>query len=205
VSEGTIVFIGDSITDAGRLQDPEGLGDGYVRIVAERLSAAGDDRTIVNTGMGGDRIPHLAERWQTDAMAHRPATLSVFVGINDVWRRFDDYDDPPTESAEFEAGYRELLTQARDAFAPRMLLVEPFLVPINEDQRGWASDLNEKRAIVALLADEFEAGFVPLQSIMTMAADSHGAREIAGDGVHPSPFGSGVIADAWMTAERQLP
>ncbi|CAN5162552.1 SGNH/GDSL hydrolase family protein [soil metagenome] len=204
MSDGSIVFIGDSITDSGRLQDPEGLGDGYVRIVAERLSAAGDERTIVNTGISGNRLPHLASRWQVDALAHKPATLSVFVGINDVWRRFDDAEDGPTETAEFESGYRDLLTQARDDFAPRMVLVEPFLVPINEDQRGWATDLDEKREIVAKLASEFRASFVPLHEIMTMAAASHGARLIASDGVHPSAFGSGVIADAWMRAEQQL-
>jgi acyl-CoA thioesterase I len=200
--DGVIVFIGDSITDAGRLDDPEGLGDGYVRIIAERMSASGDPRQIINTGISGNRIPHLAERWEADALAHQPATLSVFVGINDVWRRFDDHEDGPTDTADFERGYRNLLGEARDRFSPRLVLVEPFLVPVSADQRAWLSDLDEKRAVVVALADEFGAAFVPLQEIMIMAAGSHGAVEIAGDGVHPSAFGSGVIADAWMSAER---
>jgi acyl-CoA thioesterase-1 len=201
--DGVIVFIGDSITDAGRQGDPEGLGDGYVRIVAERMSAAGDPRRIINTGISGNRIPHLAERWEADALAHEPATLSVFVGINDVWRRFDDEVDGPTETADFESGYRSLLTEARDRFDPRLMLVEPFLVPVNSEQREWLGDLDEKRGVVARLADEFGATFVPLQSIMTMAAAAHTPREVANDGVHPSPFGSGVIADAWLRAEAE--
>src|SRR4051794_10974484 len=147
--DGVIVFIGDSITDAGRLNDPEGLGDGYVRIVAERMSAAGDRRRIINTGTSGNRIPHLAERWEADALAHKPATLSVFVGINDVWRRFDDELDGPTETAAFEAGYRDLLAEARTRFDPRLILVEPFLVPVSSEQREWLGDLDEKRAVVA--------------------------------------------------------
>ena len=52
----TIVFIGDSITDAGRREDPEGLGHGYVRLVADELANRGDGRAIVK----GTTDPGLA-------------------------------------------------------------------------------------------------------------------------------------------------
>lgn len=29
------VFIGDSITESGRLEDPEGIGNGYVRLIKD--------------------------------------------------------------------------------------------------------------------------------------------------------------------------
>ena len=35
----TVLFIGDSITDCGRRQDQEQLGNGYVRKVTELITA----------------------------------------------------------------------------------------------------------------------------------------------------------------------
>ena len=196
---GPLLFIGDSITDAGRRDDPQGLGSGYVRLVAETLATRGDRRTILNRGIGGDRIGDLRDRWETDVMAHAPSTLSVYVGVNDTWRRFDQ--GQATDASDFEAVYRELLEQARAAFDPHLILVEPFITPVTEEQHGWLDDLAGKRAAVASLATEFGAAFVPLHRILTVAAAHHGAATIAADGVHPTPLGVELIAESWEAAE----
>jgi len=194
-----ILFIGDSITDAGRRDDPQGLGLGYVRLVADTYAARGDSRPIVNRGIGGDRIGDLRARWDDDVLALAPSILTVYVGINDTWRRFDQGD--PTTATEFEAQYRELLEEARAAHNPRLILVEPFLTPVTEEQREWLDDLDGKREAVASLATEFGAAFVPLHRILTVAAAHHGATAIADDGVHPTPLGAELIAESWEAAE----
>src|SRR6478735_9002201 len=119
---GPMLFIGDSITDAGRRDDPEGLGFGYVRVVAEAFAARGDRRVIVNRGISGDRIGDLRERWDADVMELEPSILTVYVGVNDTWRRFDQ--GVATAAADFESTYRDLLDRARAAFNPRLILVE---------------------------------------------------------------------------------
>ncbi|MBN2130500.1 MAG: hypothetical protein JW741_13450 [Sedimentisphaerales bacterium] len=88
--DDTLVFIGDSITDAEkhrRAYHPLGLG--YVHFAANFLRARHPDLTIsiVNAGVSGDTILDLQNRWQRDCLTHRPNVLSVLVGINDVWRR----------------------------------------------------------------------------------------------------------------------
>jgi len=196
---GPLLFIGDSITDAGRRDDPDGLGWGYVRLIAETFAARGDRRTILNRGIGGDRIGDLRTRWEADVMQHQPSILTVYVGVNDTWRRFDQGD--ATEAADFESVYRELLEQARAAFSPRLILVEPFVAPVTEEQQGWLDDLQGKREAVASLASEFEAAFVPLHRILTVAAAHHGATAIAEDGVHPTALGAELIAESWEAAE----
>lgn len=196
---GPVLFIGDSITDAGRRDDPDGLGFGYVRRVAEALALRGDHRRIVNRGIGGDRIGDLAERWQTDVLDLAPSVLSVYIGVNDTWRRYDS--GMPTAAAHFESVYRGLLEEARAAFAPRLVLVEPYLVPVAAEQREWLDDLRGKRDAVASLATEFGAAFVPLHRILTVAAAHHGAAEIAADGVHPTALGAELIAESWEAAE----
>ena len=188
---GPIVFIGDSITDSGRRDDPpDYLGEGYVRIVAERLAT----RRVINVGISGNRAIDLRDRWDIDVVALKPDILSVFVGVNDTWRRYDSND--PTTAAAFEENYRACLADVGGA--SRVILVEPFLVPVSEDQEHWREDLDEKRAVVARLAVEFGAGFVPLQSLLGVAAEDHGAAAIAFDGVHPTELGHRLIADAWL-------
>jgi acyl-CoA thioesterase-1 len=200
----TIVFIGDSITDAGRREDPEKLGSGYVRIIAAELAAQGDAREIVNTGVSGDRAIDLQARWDDDALSFEPELLSIYVGINDTWRRYDS--GSPTSTDAFAATYRSLLNEAQERFAPRFILVEPFVVPVTGEQRHWgADDLDAKRAVVESLAAEYGAAFVPLQSILSDAAEQNGgAAAIAADGVHPTPLGNSLIAGAWLTAEATL-
>lgn len=198
-----IVFIGDSITDAGRREDPEKLGGGYVRLIADRLAARGDSRPIINSGISGNRIGDLRERWEHDVLDQHPGTLSVYVGVNDTWRRYDANE--PTSAEHFESVYRSMLDEARALWQPRIVLVEPFVVPVTEAQQRWGvEDLDEKREVVASLATEFAAAFVPLQTIMSIAAKSDGAASLAADGVHPTAVGNELIAEAWLAAEGSL-
>ncbi|HEY4151774.1 MAG TPA: SGNH/GDSL hydrolase family protein [Pseudolysinimonas sp.] len=199
-----LVLIGDSITDAGRREDPDHLGHGYVRLVRDALAERGDQRPVINTGISGNRAVDLRGRWEQDALAHDPELLSVYVGINDTWRRYDD--DDPTSAEAFEATYRSLLTEAQERLAPRMILVEPFVLPVTAEQARWGvEDLDAKRAVVTKLAAEFGAAFVPLQSLLTdAAAQGDGNAALAEDGVHPTPLGSELIAGAWLNAEATL-
>jgi lysophospholipase L1-like esterase len=200
MADRPLVFIGDSITDAGRREDPDGLGHGWVRLVADELAARGDDRPIVNTGISGDRVRDLRARWKRDALDHDPQLLTVYVGINDTWRRYDS-DDPESTEA-FEEDYRVILRSAHDAAAPRLILVEPFVAPVTSEQKQWGpEDLDAKRAVVRRLAGEFGAAFVPLAQVMADAATQYGEAALAADGVHPTELGSALIAGAWLAAE----
>jgi lysophospholipase L1-like esterase len=162
-----VVFVGDSITDAGRDRaDRASLGDGYVGLVATDLRRETPGTEVVNVGIGGDRAVDLERRWQDDVVAAAPDVLSVYVGVNDTWRRFDA--DDPTSAEDFEATYRRLLAQV--PAGTRLILVEPFLLPVRDEQRGWLDDLAGKRAVVARLAAETGAPMVPLHELLTAAA-----------------------------------
>jgi lysophospholipase L1-like esterase len=186
-----IVFIGDSITDCDHFGDlPDQLGNGYVRMIAERLP----DHEVVNAGISGNRIGDLRGRWERDVVDRHPDTLSVYIGINDTWRRFDEND--PTTASFFEDTYRDCLADLGGAGL--LVLLEPFVVPVSDDQERWREDLGKKQAVVAKLAAEHGARFVPLQSLLSSAADKHGAVVVADDGVHPTELGHRIIADAWL-------
>ncbi|MDF2580108.1 MAG: hypothetical protein K0S49_1687 [Microbacterium sp.] len=196
----TLVFAGDSITDSGRdRDDAASLGDGYVALVAR---AVGDDATVVNKGIGGDRAVDLAARWD-DVLAAQPDVLTVYIGVNDMWRRFDS--DDPTSAEDFEATVAGLLESAREAGVERLVLVEPFFVPVSEGQAAWLEDLDPKRAAVRRLAERFDATLVPLHDSVAAAAAAHGAPAIVPDGVHPTAQGAALIAEAWLAAYAAVP
>jgi phospholipase/lecithinase/hemolysin len=50
------------------------------------------------------------------------------------------------------------------------------------------------------LAGRYGAAFVPLQSLVDELAAQRGATMVAADGVHPTPLGHRLIADAWLAA-----
>ncbi|NIK56073.1 SGNH/GDSL hydrolase family protein [Kribbella shirazensis] len=189
----TVVFAGDSVTDCGRRTDPDGLGDGYVRTLYDDLSGRLGDRrpTIVNAGISGNRAVDLAGRWATDVLAHDPSLVSILIGINDTWRRYDE-DDPTTPEA-FEASYRALL----DPLSCPVVLMEPFLLPVKDGQEEWREDLDPKLEVVRKLAVEYGAILVPTDVELTQQAASAGPATLAGDGVHPTAAGHRALAGLW--------
>ena len=194
-------FIGDSITDAGRDRtDPGSYGDGYVSLLAPELMAGGAE--VRNLGIAGDRAVDLAARWDADLVPTAPQLLTVYVGVNDVWRRFDNDDPTPTEA--FEQTLRALLASAVHAFGSRLILMEPYLLPVRDEQHRWLGELDEKRAAIRRLAAEFDAGLVPLHDVLTAAADGRDPAGLAPDGVHPLPEASRLIADAWRAAAERV-
>lgn len=186
----TVVFAGDSVTDCGRREDPQGLGDGYVRDLFDSL---GPQRPrIVNAGISGNRAADLEARWQTDVLAHEPDVVSVLIGINDTWRRYDKND--PTSTESFERSYRALLEPVR----AKLILVEPFLLAVKEDQDAWREDLDPKIEVVRRLASEYGAVLVPADVEFNLQAATVGATTLADDGVHPTAAGHRLLADLWQ-------
>ena len=198
-NDEVVLFQGDSITDAGREADASGMGWGYAALVAAWHAAAHPELpvTFVNRGVSGDRVPDLKARWQADCLDLKPTRVSIMVGINDVWRRYDAGD--PTDLATYEAGYRDLLVRTV-ATGAGIILLEPFVLPVPEDRRTWREDLDPKIAAVHRLAKEFSAILVPLDRLFATAATRRPPAFWAGDGVHPTLPGHALIARAWLDA-----
>jgi len=195
-SSRTLAFFGDSITDAGRRQDPDGLGNGYVRLLAEQLT----DATVINAGIGGNRAVDLQARLDADVLTDQPDLVSIMIGINDTWRRFDS--DDPTSTEAYEASYRDLLERITAAGAG-LILLEPFVLPVTEAQpTEWREDLQPRIDVVHRLGGEFSAPVVPLDAELNKLADEVGAAALAGDGVHPTERGHAEIARLWLEVQQ---
>lgn len=196
----TLLFIGDSITDAGRREDPEELGHGFVRLLADHYAAHEPTVTVINRGIGGDKVADLEARFGPDCLDLAPDLVTIYVGVNDSWHRFTRGEHVSEES--FEQGYRRLLAQlsATVPHAP-VLMIVPFVADVGEQAARIHSDLDGKVAIIRRLAAEHDHRIVDLEQVLAVAlAAGHTPSTIAEDGVHPTPPGHRLIADAWLDA-----
>lgn len=203
----TILFQGDSITDCQRERDSHAetgaaLGHGYAFIAASLVEAQYPELRLkfINRGISGNRVRDLRARWQPDCIDLKPDWVSILIGINDTWRRYDSGD--PTSAEDFERDYRFILEQTAAATSARLILCEPFLLPCPGDRLNWREDLDPKIAVARSLAREFNALYVPFDGVFAAAATRREPAFWAGDGVHPSHAGHALMADAWLRTVR---
>jgi lysophospholipase L1-like esterase len=201
---GTILFQGDSITDGGRqrtgLDYNHIMGQDYAYILAAEIGASQPARNFdfLNRGDSGDRVPDLAVRWQTDTLALHPDLLSILVGVND----FLAGGDRAQTAEQFGAAYDQLLSRTVAALPKtRIVLGEPFLLPVGKYQVAYASErleMRKRQEIVARLGAKYHLPVIPYQQVFDDAMKQAPASHWSWDGVHPTYAGHGLMVQAWL-------
>jgi len=194
-----ILFQGDSVTDCERDRiNSKDLGYGYPKLIADYIAKNHPklNLTIYNRGISGNRACDLRMRWQRDCIDLKPTIVSILIGINDVWRRYDANHE--TSAASYESSYRKILQKIKDNLNAKIIMMEPFVNPFPDDRKQWREDLNPKLEVVHKLADEFGAILIPLDKIFAQAYPTKPADYYAYDGVHPTMAGHELIAQNWL-------
>lgn len=206
----TIVFQGDSITETGRSYQEQpanyGLGSGYVYMTMAylRYREPEQDFQCFNRGVGCSRVVDLYARWKADALNLKPDILSILIGINEFWREIDLHDGVDRE--RYEMFYRMLLEWTRRELPQvKFVLMEPFVLLTGAVTEQWLPEISARQKIVKELASEFDAVFIPLQSIFNEALNrvsdpAYWSR----DGVHPTVPGHCLITEAWLKATEVI-
>ncbi len=203
----TILFQGDSITDAGRSRQWEDLGMGYPNLVAASLGAdqPGAYR-FLNRGISGNRIIDLLARVKSDMINLKPDCMSILIGVNDVWHEFDFQNG--IETALFEQYYDMLITQLKQALPElKLLILEPFVLKASATEDKWEPfrrDVEEKAAAARRVAQKHSLPFVPLMELFDEAQSRAPASYWLSDGVHPTPMGHELIRREWQKAFEKL-
>jgi lysophospholipase L1-like esterase len=117
----TILFQGDSITDAGRSRDVQPgqpnvqLGQGYAKMVAAQVLAARpeDNMSFYNRGVGGNRIVDVYARMAIDGTVLQPHVVSLLIGVNDTCLGGERPNGVPVP--KYEKVYRMFLEEMREA------------------------------------------------------------------------------------------
>lgn len=201
----TILFQGDSITDVGRKYNiaqpnkPRALGNGYVKLIVNHLLGQAPKNSLAcyNRGISGNRIVDLYARWKVDGVNLQPDLISILIGVNDTWHEFGSQNG--VEVDRYEIVYRLLLDYTKERLPDiQLVLCEPFVLPCGVVTDAWTHEMDQRRAIVQKLADQYDALFVPFQQMFTDALERAPATHWAEDGVHPTAAGHQLMADLWL-------
>lgn len=204
-----LLFQGDSITDAGRNRNNNdansvnALGTGYAFLAAAAvLARSGKKVAIYNRGISGNKVYQLAERWDNDAIALKPAILSVLIGVNDYWHKHNKNYNGTVQI--YDKDYRALLDSTKRQFPEiRLIIGEPFAVKgVKAVDDSWYPEFDKYREVAKQIARDYNAVFIPYQSVFDNATKVAPANFWTYDGVHPTIAGNQLMADAWLEAIR---
>lgn len=201
-----ILFQGDSITDAGRKRDQlqpnntQGFGNGYALMAAATLlnRYADKDIQVYNRGISGNRVPDLIKRWDTDALQLRPTILSILIGVNDFWRTIDR--GAQNTPQQYKQQYQQLLDTTFEQLPNVKLIIgEPFGVPgVKHVTDAWYPNFIGYQEAAKEVAKEYNAIFLPYQSIFDKALARGAGGYWTTDGVHTSLAGANLMAESWL-------
>jgi lysophospholipase L1-like esterase len=205
---GTILFQGDSITDAGREKEKQlpnsadSFGKGYAFIIGAGLLDLffHMNISVYNRGISGNKVYQLAERWQKDCLDLKPDLLSILIGINDYWHLRNGKYDGTVE--RYETDYRQLLKLTKETLPNvNLVICQPFALPgTSAVDETWVEPVKAYQDAAFRLSKEFSAIWIPFQKVFDEAIKHAPAKYWAADGVHPTMAGTHLMASAWGKA-----
>ena len=199
---GVIVAFGDSITEGtGAL--PGGAG-GWPERLARRMVEAKRPWTVVNLGIGGNRLLHQGsgpsglERLDADALAQSGARCLILLeGVNDIGRPSRAaYAHQRVEAAQLIAAYRQVIQRTRAAGLKAVLATIP---PFEGASYFTAEGETTRAAVNQWLRQQSEAdGLIDFDAVLRDPQAPSRMRQAfhSGDWLHPSDAGYQAMAEA---------
>lgn len=139
-------------------------------------------------------------RIKKDCWNIQPDFISLLMGINDVWHEIGDQNG--VDADRFYRVYRMLVEDTMERLPNvKFILMEPFVLPGTGTSEGWetfAKELPLRVQAVRQIAEELHTLFLPLQEMFEKACEVQPPEYWLMDGVHPTPAGHQLIADAWL-------
>ena len=212
-----VVFLGDSITEAALYDKKvaEPIGDtfvypkatGFITLLKENI---GDDVELIGKGVSGDKVSDLLTRYKSDVLDLNPDIVFIYIGINDVWHKYDFGTGSDIDL--YEKGLRTIISDIK-SLGSEIVLCTPTVIGENtgdfelgnqfkdvETMEKMNGDLDTFSDVVRKLSNEYETELLDLRKIfMDYLAENNINNDAAGilttDGVHLNEQGNKLIAD----------
>jgi lysophospholipase L1-like esterase len=193
-----IVFLGDSITQAGA--GPGGYVTGFKQAIAEKHKDKQVE--VIGAGISGNRVPDLEKRLERDVLSKKPTVVVIYIGINDVWHSQQGRGTPLDQ---FEAGLRRIVTAIQKTGA-RVVLCTPSVIGEKTDGSNPLDKMLEEYSSVSRqVATESKSQLLDLRKAFQEHLKQHNPQNLekgvlTTDGVHLNAAGNQFVADQMLAA-----
>ena len=204
-SDKKIVFLGDSITQNAVINSEDFKG--FISLLGENVD---QNTELVGRGIGGDKVSDLLTRYRDDVIKLNPDMVFIYIGINDVWHKYDY--GTGTDIDLYENGLRQIITDLKEN-GVEIILCTPTVIGENkgefilvnqfkdiETMQIMNNDLDDYSDVIRKLSREFDTKLLDLRKIfMEYISENNPENKSKGvlttDGVHLNNLGSKLIAD----------
>jgi len=189
-----IVFVGDSITQAG--VNP----GGYIDVKKNRLEKANikDQYQLIGAGIGGNKVYDLYLRLEEDVLVHKPDVVVIWVGVNDVWHKRSH--GTGTDADKFEKFYVALIKKIQ-ATGAKVIVATPATIGERTDfSNELDGDLNLYSRMIRTIAARFDCPVADFRKefLQYNIANNPQNKEsgiLTTDRVHLNEKGNQLVAD----------
>ena len=204
-SNKEVVFLGDSITQNAVINSEDFKG--FISLLGENVD---QDTELIGKGIGGDKVSDLLTRYRDDVIKLNPDMVFIYIGINDVWHKYDY--GTGTDIDLYENGLRQIINDLKEN-GVEVILCTPTVIGENkgeftlvnqfkdiETMEIMNNDLDDYSDVIRKLSREFDTKLLDLRKIfMQYISENNPENKSKGvlttDGVHLNNLGSKLIAD----------
>ena len=204
-SNKKVIFLGDSITQNAVINSEDFKG--FISLLEENVK---QNTKLIGKGIGGDKVSDLLTRYRDDVIKLNPDIVFIYIGINDVWHKYDY--GTGTDIDLYENGLRQIITDLKENEV-EVILCTPTVIGENkgeftlvnqfkdiETMEIMNNDLDDYSDVVRKLSKEFDTKLLDLRKIfMQYISENNPENKSKGvlttDGVHLNNLGSKLIAD----------
>ncbi|MBR6463199.1 SGNH/GDSL hydrolase family protein, partial [bacterium] len=148
---------------------------------------------VMNVCTSGDTSKALLDRWQSDVIDLKPDYLAIEIGINDVWRHFDEpYRNEIFISVEEYAANLQKMVDSTKGLKG-IYFISPYLMELNR-QDAFRAMIDKYHDAMKAVAEKNGATFVDLQEAFDKYFEHFHPVSMSWDRVHPDPTGHLLIA-----------
>jgi lysophospholipase L1-like esterase len=196
-----IVFFGDSITQMGVKPN------GYIALIKDSLSRELPSIEIIGAGIGGNKVPDLQARIDSDVIAKNPTIVVIYIGINDVWH-FITPGRVGTPKDKYEAGLEEIIGKIQKTGA-RVILCTPTVIGEKKNGKNQLdAQLDEYSGISRRVAQKTKIELCDLRNAFVSYLKMHNPHNaekgiLTVDKAHLSDKGNRLVAEELLKALKQ--
>lgn len=196
----TILFTGDSITEASRnLNDIENLnnnslGNGFSNVIAGELIACNPDKNFkfYNTGIKGNSSTDLIKRFDNDVIKYNPNIVTLCIGVGDVLRKYNNSGLEPVDCETYKKNLKIMINKLKEINA-HIILLSPYVIDKDNNSKKFL-DIQKHVEMCQDIATEYNLDYINLQNVFYNYLQHLDNTMLSSDSVHPNIVGHTIIS-----------